>query len=98
MTDSGASATVSCRPGGGGVVGLVASTNRHRKGPRCLLRHRLHRRNRRNLRHPIAAHDDGSGCGGDRGGDDDGRAGAVATVAGCPDVPGRSFDALPRCT
>jgi len=53
------------------------------------------------LRHPLAARDDGSGCGsgcGDDRGGDDGRAGAVATVAGCPAVPGRSSDALPRCT
>jgi len=88
--------TVSCRPGDGGVVELVAATNRHRKGPRWLLRRRLHRR--RNLRRPLAARDDGSGCGDGRGGDD-GRAGAVATVVGCPPaVPGRSSDALRRYT
>jgi len=49
------------------------------------------------LRRPLVARDDGSGCGGGHGGDD-GRAGAVASVAGCPAVLGHNFDAPPRCT
>jgi len=58
------------------------------------------------LRLQLAGRDDGSGFGGDRDDDGDGgdavakstRAGAVVSVAGCPAVPDRSSDALPRCT